>query len=110
MGKNLLRVLTLAVMGLGLSCGPKQNANEILIGEYGSLTGAQATFGTSTRDGSQLAVDQINAAGGVNGKTLKLVILDDEGKPEEAALAVTKLTTQDKVKAVLGEVASSISL
>jgi branched-chain amino acid transport system substrate-binding protein len=110
MRKNFSRILTLALLSLGLSCAPKQNANEILIGEYGSLTGAQATFGTSTRDGIQLEIEQANAAGGVNGKTLKVIVLDDQGKPEEAAVAVTKLATQDKVRVILGEVASSISL
>jgi branched-chain amino acid transport system substrate-binding protein len=74
------------------------------------LTGPQATFGVSTLDGAQLALDEVNAAGGVNGKKIRVVSLDDQGKPEEAAVAVTKLITQDKVHVVLGEVASSISL
>ena len=97
-------------MALVTSCGTKLNPNEIRIGEYGSLTGPQATFGISTRDGIQLAVDEINAAGGINGKSLKVITLDDQGKFEEAVVAVTKLITQDKVQVVLGEVASSISL
>ncbi len=92
------------------SCASKLNPNEIRIGEYGSLTGAQATFGISTRDGIQLAVDEINAAVGINGKTLKVITVDDQGKPEQAAVAVTKLITQDQVQVVLGEVASSLSL
>ncbi|HJT24931.1 MAG TPA: ABC transporter substrate-binding protein [bacterium] len=92
------------------SCGPKLNPNEIRIGEYGSLTGSQATFGISTQNGIQLAVDEVNAAGGVNGKTLKVMVLDDQGKPEEAAVAVTKLITEDKAQVILGEVASSLSL
>lgn len=84
--------------------------NELLIGEVGSMTGSEATFGLSTHNGITLAFEKINAAGGVKGKTLKLISLDDQGKPEEAATAVTKLVTQDKVIAVLGEVASSRSL
>ncbi len=86
------------------------SADEILIGEVGSLTGGEATFGTSTRDGIDLAFKKINAQGGVKGKKLKVLILDDQGKPEEAAIAVTKLITQDRVIAILGEVASSRSL
>lgn len=110
MQRRLIAFTALAALILALSCGPKLNPNEIRIGEYGSLTGAQATFGISTQDGIQLAVDEANAAGGVNGKTLKVTALDDEGKPEEAAVVVTKLITEDKAQVILGEVASSLSL
>lgn len=82
----------------------------IKIGEVGTMTGSEATFGVSTHQGISLAIEQINAAGGVKGKKLQLVSLDDQGKPEEAATAVTRLITQDKVIAILGEVASSRSL
>lgn len=83
---------------------------EILIGEFGSLTGNEATFGKMTNMGIKLAFKQINDAGGIKGKTLKLFTLDDQGKSEEAATVVTKLITQEKVMAILGEVASSRSL
>ncbi|HEY5037575.1 MAG TPA: ABC transporter substrate-binding protein [bacterium] len=109
-----MRRLVQALLGVlalsSLSCGPKLNPNEIRIGEFGSLTGAQATFGQSTDEGIQLAVAEFNAVGGVNGKQLKVISVDDQGKPEEAAVVVTKLITQDKVQVVLGEVASSLSL
>ena len=85
-------------------------AETIKIGEIGSMTGAQATFGISTHEGIQLAIKEQNAKGGIKGKKIELVSLDDQGKPEEAATATTKLITQDKVAAVLGEVASSLSL
>ena len=104
---SLLGVFILAAL---VSCGPKLNPNEIRVGEFGSLTGGQATFGTSTDNGIQLAVAEINAAGGINGKTLKVTAYDDQGKPEQAAVVVTKLITQDHVQVVLGEVASSLSL
>ncbi len=87
-----------------------QSTTEVVIGEVGSLTGSDASFGTSTHEGILLAVKQINAAGGIKGKTVRVVVLDDQGKPEEAATAITKLITQDKVAAVLGEVASTRSL
>lgn len=82
----------------------------ILIGEVGSLTGAQATFGISTQNGIQLAIDEVNAAGGIKGKKVAVRVYDDQGKPEEAASAVTRLIAQDKVKVILGEVASTNSL
>ena len=85
-------------------------AEEILIGEYGSLTGEDATFGTSTKNGIDIAVDEINAAAGLLGKKVRVIVEDDQGKAEEANIVVTKLITKDKVVAVLGEVASSRSL
>ena len=95
-----------AVTGAGGSV----TGDEIVIGEVGSMTGGAATFGKSTHDGIMLAVEKINAAGGIKGKKVRIITLDDQGKPEEAAIATTKLITQDKVIAILGEVASSNSL
>jgi len=93
---------------------PPADADTILLGEVGSLTGSEATFGISTKNGIQMAIEEVNAAGGVtvNGKPKKLAVrvYDDQGKPEEAANAVTRLISQDRVVAILGEVASSNSL
>lgn len=83
---------------------------EILVGTALSLSGGQASFGTSTKHGIELAISQINAGGGVLGRKIKLIALDDQSKPEEAAMIVTRLITQDKVTALLSDVASSISL
>jgi branched-chain amino acid transport system substrate-binding protein len=85
-------------------------SEEILVGEFSSLTGGTATFGQSTHNGITLAFDEINAAGGVLGKKLKVLVEDDQSKPEEAATAVQKLISQNRVVAVLGEVASSRTL
>jgi branched-chain amino acid transport system substrate-binding protein len=82
----------------------------LLLGVATSLTGGQATFGISTRNGVDLAVKEVNAAGGVKGKQLTMRVYDTQGKPEEAAQAVTRLITQDKVLMILGDVASSNSL
>lgn len=82
----------------------------LLLGEVGSLTGSEAAFGISTRNGIELAIEEANAAGGVKGKKLAVRVLDDQSKPEEAASATKRLITQDKVVAILGEVASSNSL
>ncbi|HEX6178569.1 MAG TPA: ABC transporter substrate-binding protein [Thermoanaerobaculia bacterium] len=90
--------------------GAAGGTGEILVGEYGSLTGPEATFGQSTHNGIMMAVDEINAAGGVNGRKIKVLTEDDQSKPEEAANAVSKLISQNNVVAVLGEVASSNSL
>ena len=110
------RLLSLSLHLLGAfvlaSCsgGGGDAANEILIGEYGSLTGTTATFGISTKNGIDMAIDEVNAAGGVLGKQLRVIVEDDQGRPEEAQTVVTKLITSDRVVAVLGEVASSRTL
>jgi branched-chain amino acid transport system substrate-binding protein len=82
----------------------------ILIGEFGSMTGSEATFGQSTHNGIVLAMKEINAAGGIKGKKVAVKTYDDQGRAQEAGTAVTRLITDDKVVAVLGEVASSLSI
>lgn len=86
------------------------SASTIIVGEVGSMTGSEATFGSSTHNGIKLAFEQINSQGGIRGKKLELVSMDDQSKPEEAATAATKLITQNKIVALLGEVASSRSI
>lgn len=90
--------------------GTATSGEDIPIGEYGSLTGSTATFGQSTHNGVVLALDEINAAGGINGRKLKLFTEDDQSKPEEAASVVQKLISQNRVVALIGEVASSRTL
>src|SRR3954464_7781465 len=119
MRKNLIILISLAVLSFGLlGCPPKEGTGtttsaaggDILIGEYGSMTGPQATFGQSTHNGIMMAADEVNAAGGINGRKIKVMSEDDQSKQEEAANAVTKLISQNNVLAVLGEVASSASI
>lgn len=86
------------------------DAKEIVIGHYGSMTGSEATFGRSTDNGIKLGLEEINEAGGINGKKVRLITYDDKGDGREAGNAVTRLVTRDQVVAVLGEVASSLSL
>lgn len=103
---------TLALVFLtSAACTKKaENTNEIVVGEYGSFSGSEATFGQSTSEGVKLAFAEKNKTGGVKGKQLRLISLDNQGKPEEARAAVQRLVTQDRVVAVIGEVASSRSL
>jgi branched-chain amino acid transport system substrate-binding protein len=82
----------------------------IVVGHIGSMTGDNATFGKSTDEGLRLAIEEQNKRGGIKGKQIALRTLDDQGKPEEAAVAATRLVTQDKVSILFGEVASSRSL
>lgn len=86
-----------------------KNTNEIVIGEYDSLTGSDATFGLSSNKGVRMAFDEINDAGGIKGKKISLITLDDQGKNEEAASATTRLITHNNVVAIIGGVASGRS-
>jgi branched-chain amino acid transport system substrate-binding protein len=117
MKKQLSVVLLALLLVTGLaSCNSTasgdrgDSANEIVIGEYGSLTGSTATFGISTKNGIDMAIDEVNKAGGVLGKKVRVIVEDDQTKPEEAQTVVTKLINKDHVVAVLGEVASSRTL
>jgi branched-chain amino acid transport system substrate-binding protein len=110
------RFLTLAALALAGTLGAfvppacAQKDDTIKVGHYASMTGSEATFGKSTDNGIKLAVNEINAAGGVNGKQIELITYDDKSDGQQAGNAVTRLIAQDKVVAVLGEVASSRSL
>src|SRR2546422_7355638 len=110
---NRLRfcVLSVAVFSAFLLFGPAARAQEeINVGEFASLSGGSASFGQSSHKGTALAIDELNAGGGVLGKKFKLITEDDQSLAGQPATIVRKLISQDKVIAVLGEVASSKSL
>jgi branched-chain amino acid transport system substrate-binding protein len=91
----------------------KQSAPEsdvIKVGQFASLTGNIASFGQSSNNGTVLAVEEINAAGGVLGKPIELITEDDRSTAGEPANVVRKLIHRENVVAVLGQVASSMSL
>jgi branched-chain amino acid transport system substrate-binding protein len=114
--------LAVAWVIAGLGCKPSADAPGggsaaggasgavIKVGEFASLTGTEATFGQSSHNGTQLAIDEVNAAGGVLGKKLQLITEDNQSKAGESTTIVRKLISRDKVVAILGEVASGRSL
>ncbi|MBL0220559.1 MAG: ABC transporter substrate-binding protein [Myxococcales bacterium] len=89
---------------------PVADTGPIKIGHYASLTGSEATFGVSTDHGVILAMEERNAAGGVKGRKIELKTLDDASKSSEAGNVVQRLISEDKVVALIGEVASGSSL
>jgi branched-chain amino acid transport system substrate-binding protein len=110
MKKLFTGIIALATAAIFLTSGcNKGGGDEILIGEYGSLTGPNATFGISSTNGLKLAVEELNNSGGLLGKKVKLITYDDQGKPSEAQTVVQRLIKNDNVVAVIGEVASSNS-
>jgi branched-chain amino acid transport system substrate-binding protein len=112
----LLLPALLAVLAWGLGgCKPsgEQTAADdqvIKVGEFASLTGKEAAFGQSSHKGTLMAIEEINAQGGVLGKKLKLIYEDDQTKAGESATIAEKVISDDKVVALLGEVASGRSL
>jgi branched-chain amino acid transport system substrate-binding protein len=94
------------IAGLGLEARAQE---PIKIGEINSYTGLPA-FTLPYRNGLQLALEEVNAAGGVNGRKLELIIKDDGGKPEDAARIAAELVTNDKVAMLAGTFFSHIGL
>ena len=82
------------------------NSKEIVVGASFELTGNVANYGKSTLSGLKMAFDEVNKAGGIDGKKLRIVESDNKSEPSEAGNSVTKLVTQDKVIAVVGPATS----
>ena len=82
------------------------SGDSIKVGAVFELTGNVANYGKSTNEGFKLAVEEINKAGGVNGKKIDVVESDNKSEPAESGNAVTKLITQNKVAAIVGPATS----
>ena len=104
----LMSILALAV----LACGGEdaQQAGSFRIGVMESLTGPGETYGTVASQAKQMAADEINAAGGVNGRRLELVMEDSQCSAKESITAYHKLTDVDELKIILGTSCSSAML
>ncbi len=104
-------MLAVAVSGCGSSGGDKKPASDtIKIGLAAPLTGASAQDGESIKNGVQLAIDEVNAKGGIKGKKVALVVQDDKTDPKEAAIVANKLAEDKSVLAVVGHFNSSATL
>ncbi len=106
--RELLQGATAAALAGSLGC--KKQSHGITLGLYLSLTGDKADFGVSTRNGVNIALEEVNAAGGLLGQQVRAVAEDTRGDSNEAASAVTRLIDREHVCGVIGEVASSLSL
>src|SRR5436190_2581663 len=116
MKRIAISLILIATFVFTLACerkggpGAGGDSGPIVVGYYGDLTGRTSNFGVSTKRGAEMAADEINKAGGINGRQLTILSEDDEGRPEKAATVVTKLIDQDRVVALIGEVASGNTL
>lgn len=116
MKRILISLWLVATLVISFACerrgadGTDGESGPVRVGYYGDLTGATSSFGQSTKNGADLAADEINKSGGINGRQIEIITEDDQGEPNKAATVVTKLINQDRVHALLGEVASSNTL
>src|SRR5258707_6798118 len=116
MKRILLSILLITSLFFAFACerkggpGVGSATGSIVIGYYGDLSGRTSNFGQSTKEGALMAADEINKAGGIDGRQLEILSEDDEGRPEKAATVVTKLIDQDRGVALIGEGASGNTL
>lgn len=108
--RRVLLAATAALLAFGAHAQPVQGVTdtEILIGSITDLSGPVASVGGPHRDGMILAVDDINAAGGIHGRKIRLVVEDSGYDPKKGVLAAQKLLTQDKVFALIGTLGSAM--
>ncbi|MBQ9281848.1 MAG: ABC transporter substrate-binding protein [Treponema sp.] len=102
-----IAALTIAVLSL-IGCNSK--GSTIKIGSVGPLSGQYAVYGGDCKNGIELAVNEINAAGGINGKQIELIAEDDEGAAEKSVSAYKKLVTKDGVKLIIGSLTSGCAI
>src|SRR6476660_3119800 len=93
---------TLAALWAGSASG-----QELALGYLPSGAGPFATFSKTNEIAAQIAIDEINASGGIAGKRLRIVAFDTAGKPDQAVVGVRKLADDDKVLAIIGPFSSS---
>ena len=111
MKKLLTLLLTLTmVVSLFAGCGNGGDDDVIKFGSLGALSGDYAIYGMAVKNGAQLAIDEINEAGGIDGKTVELVSYDSEGDPTKALQLFNRLVDQDGIKALLGGTFSGESI
>lgn len=108
--KRLLALLVVTTVVATMSVGCGSSSKTIKIGAIQPISGPVSAYGTQSRDAIKMAVEEINAKGGVLGKTLEVIVEDDEANPEKSKNAFTKLVTKDKVIGFVGALTSKCSL
>ncbi len=103
---KMTKVLALSALTAALLSGCEEKSSTIKFGAIGPLSGAVAVYGTEAKNGIDLAIEEINANGGINGQKIEIINEDDEGNPEKSVSAYKKLVTKDKVKYIIGSLTS----
>lgn len=89
---------------------PRGDPQEITIGAILPLTGEGAAYGEAAKRGMDLAVEQVNSDGGIDGRTIRIIYEDSQGEPKSGIAAFQKLVSVDRVSVVLGDLLSSVTL
>ncbi|OYU43979.1 MAG: ABC transporter substrate-binding protein, partial [Burkholderiales bacterium PBB4] len=106
--RAMLAALTLLAGVAGLAHAQQGiSKDEIVIGSIQDLSGPLAGYGKQARNGMQLAVEEVNEQGGINGRKIKLLIEDAGYDPKRAVLAATKLAQQDKIFMMVGHIGTA---
>lgn len=105
----LLGTAVVSAMMMAASCSGKKN-DTIKIGGIAPLSGGVAVYGTECKNGIDLAVEEINAAGGINGQKIEFICEDDEGDSAKSVNAYKKLVTKDRVKVIIGSLTSGCTM
>ncbi len=103
-------IIALLIVSMVFAGGKKEDENTIKIGGIAPLSGAVAVYGVECTNGVNLAVEEINAAGGINGKKIVYIAEDDEGDPAKSVNAYKKLTTQDGIRMIIGSLTSGCTI
>ena len=104
--KAVVVLFVVMIAGMMFTGCSKKTSDTIKIGGIFPLSGSVAVYGTECRNGVEMAINEINAAGGINGKMLELVAEDDEGSPEKSVNAYKKLVTKDNCSIIIGSLTS----
>ena len=104
--KAVVVLFVVMIAGMMFTGCSKKTSDTIKIGGIFPLSGSVAVYGTECRNGVEMAINEINAAGGVNGKMLELIAEDDEGSPEKSVNAYKKLVTKDNCSIIIGSLTS----
>ncbi|MFZ5811439.1 MAG: ABC transporter substrate-binding protein [Thermodesulfobacteriota bacterium] len=110
LGKGLKFLGTACLMGLLLAAVPALAGDVIKIAVPSPYTGSAAGFGENVKAGVTLKVEEINAAGGINGKKVEAVYLDEQCEPREAATVSTKIANDKDIVGIVGHLCSSAHL
>lgn len=105
----LLGTAVVSAMMMAASCSGKKN-DTIKIGGIAPLSGGIAVYGTECKNGIDLAIEEINAAGGINGQKIEFICEDDEGDSAKSVNAYKKLVTKDRVKVIIGSLPSGCTM
>lgn len=105
----LLGTAVVSAMMMAASCSGKKN-DTIKIGGIAPLSGGVAVYGTECKNGIDLAIEEINSAGGINGQKIEFICEDDEGDSAKSVNAYKKLVTKDRVKVIIGSLTSGCTM